>query len=59
MISNEEGAKTTLHCATAPEVAGKTGLYWDKCAERRPGRLARNDDLARELWEKSEGWTRV
>jgi retinol dehydrogenase-12 len=56
MISVEEGAKTTLHCATAPDVADQSGLYYDKCAERRPSRLARSDELARELWDKSAAW---
>src|SRR5512144_719926 len=30
LISNEEGAKTQLYCATAPELAGVTGRYYDK-----------------------------
>lgn len=56
MLSNEEGAKTSLFCALSPEVADKTGLYWDTSAEKRPSRLALDDTLARELWEKSEAW---
>lgn len=58
MITNEEGAKTSLYCATAPELEGKTGRYWDKCAEREPSVLAQDDALAKELWTKSELWTR-
>jgi retinol dehydrogenase-12 len=57
MISNEEGAITTLHCATHPELASETGLYYDKCAHRRPSKLACDKDLADKLWLKSAEWT--
>lgn len=58
MISVEEGAKTTLYCAASPEVAGETGLYYDKCASRRPSALGRDDALAAELWKRSADWVR-
>jgi len=54
MISPEEGAKTTLHCATSPESARETGLYYDKCKVRWPSRVAQDAELARRLWEFSE-----
>jgi retinol dehydrogenase-12 len=57
MISNEEGAITTLHCATHPELASETGLYYDKCNPRRPSKLACDKDLADKLWLKSAEWT--
>jgi len=56
MLSNEDGAKTTLYCATSDEVAGASGGYFDKCAERRASKLARDEALARELWERSAAW---
>ncbi len=59
MISNEAGAMTSLHCATAPELAGRSGLYYDSCLEREPSKLALDDDLARELWKKSLEWCRL
>ena len=58
MISPEEGANTTLYCATAPEVASKSGSYWDNCAEKKPSRAARDQALATELWQQSEAWTK-
>ncbi|MBK6693722.1 MAG: SDR family oxidoreductase [Myxococcales bacterium] len=58
MITNEEGAKTSLHCANEPGLDGKSGLYWDKCEERMPSELAQRRDLAEELWTRSEEWTR-
>lgn len=56
MITPEEGARTTLYCATAPEVAGDTGLYYDKCRPKTPSRAARDAALAQELWRRSEVW---
>jgi dehydrogenase/reductase SDR family protein 13 len=58
MKSNEEGAATTLWCATSSDVADQSGRYYDECRERRVSRLADDPDLARELWDRSEAWTR-
>ena len=57
MISTEEGALTTLHCATAPAVAEDTGLYYDKCQPRRPSAMGSDAALAAQLWQRSEAWT--
>lgn len=54
MITNEDGAKTSLYCAASPDVAKEDGLYYDECKEKRPSRLARDPELAKKLWEKSE-----
>jgi len=54
LISNEEGARTQLYCATAPELAGVTGRYYDKSREVRPNPLADDPALARELWTRTE-----
>jgi NAD(P)-dependent dehydrogenase (short-subunit alcohol dehydrogenase family) len=50
-----EGARTSLYCATAPELASETGLYYDDCRRREPNRRA-TPERATELWEHSEGW---
>lgn len=57
MISVQDGAKTTLHCATSPEAAQHSGEYWDECKTKRPNRLALDEALAAELWAKSLEWT--
>jgi hypothetical protein len=57
MISNEEGAKTTLYCATSSEVEDLSGEYFDECKPKKPSKLALDSDLADELWKKSEEWT--
>lgn len=57
MRSAEEGARTSIYCASSPEVADHDGHYYDdRCKERRPSRLALDDALANELWERSDRW---
>ena len=58
MISAEEGARTTLHCATAPALAGESGLYYDKCRPVAPSAAGQDPALAAELWRRSEDWLR-
>jgi retinol dehydrogenase-12 len=54
MLSNEEGARTPLYCATADELATITGRYYDKSREVPPNPLANDEALAKELWERTE-----
>ncbi|MFO0553004.1 MAG: SDR family oxidoreductase [Polyangiaceae bacterium] len=56
MISNEEGAKTSLHCATSEEAGRETGLYYDKCKPKKASRVAADLELSRRLWRASEEW---
>jgi len=56
MLTVEDGAATSLYCATSPEVAGDSGLFYDKCAPRPASQVA-TPELGRELWERSEAWT--
>lgn len=55
MKSAEDGARTSLHCAASPDVAGETGRYYDGCREKRPSKVA-TPELAAELWARSEAW---
>jgi NAD(P)-dependent dehydrogenase (short-subunit alcohol dehydrogenase family) len=43
-------------CAASDEVAGQTGLYYDKCRQKVASKLALDDVLARELWDRSAAW---
>jgi retinol dehydrogenase-12 len=54
-----EAARTSVYCATSPDVAGESGLYYSRLATREPSPTARDDSLARELWERSERWCGV
>jgi len=55
MLSAEQGAATSLYCATAPELAGMSGRFYDNCQEREPSAVA-TPELAGALWEHSEAW---
>jgi NAD(P)-dependent dehydrogenase (short-subunit alcohol dehydrogenase family) len=58
MVTPEEGAQTSIRCATAPELASETGRYYDRDGkERKPNRLANDEALAKQLWTKSAEWT--
>lgn len=57
MLSNEEGAKTSLYCATEPSLATSSGRYYRKSREATTSKVAQDDALARELWARSEEWT--
>lgn len=56
MRSTEEGAETSLHCATAPQLEGPPGGYFEKSRPSTPNRVA-TPELAAELWRRSEEWT--
>ncbi len=55
MKSTEQGARTSLYCATSPDVAGDTGRYYDDQREKAPSKVV-TPELAAELWERSEKW---
>lgn len=57
MDTPEDGARTSVYCATSPEVAEHSGRYYDSEKEKRPNQLADDAELARTLWEKSAAWT--
>ncbi|KAB2013673.1 hypothetical protein ES319_D09G171700v1 [Gossypium barbadense] len=48
-----QGAATTCYVALHPRLNGVTGKYFADCNEMRPSSYARNESLARELWEFS------
>ncbi len=57
MLSNEEGAKTTLYCTVSAEAAPDDGLYYDQCLPKAPSAVAEDVELAGRLWAKSVEWT--
>jgi NAD(P)-dependent dehydrogenase (short-subunit alcohol dehydrogenase family) len=52
-ISLDEGAKTIVHLASSPSVAGTTGQYFYKCQPMTPSLPAQDDRAALLLWERS------
>jgi retinol dehydrogenase-12 len=51
--TSEQGAQTSVYLATSPEVAGVTGAHFARCRPIEPSALARDDALARRLWNVS------
>jgi retinol dehydrogenase-12 len=58
MSPPEQGARTSVYCATSPDVADDSGGYFEDCGKREPSKVA-TEDLGRALWERSEVWTAV
>lgn len=58
MITPEQGAESSLRCATDPELASHTGRYYDVGGkETAPNRVADDLELAKTLWTRSAEWT--
>jgi retinol dehydrogenase 12 len=58
-LSPEKGASTTIHLATAPEVAGVTGEYFVKQRVERSSPESHDDEASRRLWAISEEMTQL
>jgi hypothetical protein len=59
MVGPEEGARTSIYLASAPEVQGISGGFFDEKQRRRSiAAKALQNEGAQILWEKSEAWTR-
>lgn len=53
-LTPEQGARTSVYLATAPEVAAHRGEYFIKCKPAQPKPWARDDAAAERLWRLSE-----
>lgn len=58
-ISVEEGAKPSVYLASAPEMQGVTGRYYDRLTERRSSDLSYNLAARKRLWQVSETLAQV
>ncbi len=56
-ISAEEGARRIVHLVVSPELSATTGQYFENDRVVDPAQLARDDALARRLWQESERLT--
>ncbi|XP_051966790.1 dehydrogenase/reductase SDR family member 13-like [Xyrauchen texanus] len=50
----QSGAQTTLHCALQEGIESLSGRYFSNCAVQKVKAKAKDDALARKLWEVSE-----
>ena len=53
-LDPEAGAQTTLHCALQEGIEPLSGCYFSCCAAQEVSPQARDDAVARKLWEVSE-----
>jgi NAD(P)-dependent dehydrogenase (short-subunit alcohol dehydrogenase family) len=56
LLRPHQGADTVVWCATSNEVADHSGHYYQRRGIAPPSPVAQDDDLARELWDRSEEW---
>jgi retinol dehydrogenase-12 len=55
MLTIEQGAATSVYCATSPDVAADTGLFYDECRVKAASPVA-TPELAEMLWKRSSEW---
>lgn len=53
------GAQTQIRLAVDPELVTVTGKYFSDCKESWTMWTAKNDEMAKWLWDKSEELTRM
>jgi len=58
-ISEEEGARTSFYLVNSEEVKNVTGQYFDNCKPKNPSKLAQDDALASELWQRTVEMTQI
>jgi NAD(P)-dependent dehydrogenase (short-subunit alcohol dehydrogenase family) len=56
LLTPEQGAQTTLHCATAADVV--PGGYYERCVQAAPSTAAQDAAVASELWERTAAWVK-
>lgn len=50
----EQGAATTVFCATASELDEVGGKYFNNCWYCEPSKIVENEKLRKKLWRMSE-----
>lgn len=53
LILQQQGASTTVYCATAHELSGCTGLYFNNCCRCPPSKPSQDPQMAKLLWDIS------
>jgi retinol dehydrogenase-12 len=56
MKTVEQGARTTVYCATDASIAAQSGRYYQDEREHETSALGKDRELARELYERSAAW---
>lgn len=53
-IWQQQAAATSIYCATANELTGLSGLYFNNCFFCEPSKLSKSAALQQQLWKLSE-----
>lgn len=53
--SLQQAASTSVFCATAPELVGVTGVYFNNCFRCEESSVAQSNEMAKALWDISYG----
>ncbi len=56
LLTPQEGAQTTIHCASHPDLRG--GLYYRNCQPAKPAADSQYGDVSRRLWKETKGWVK-
>ena len=51
----DQGAETSVYLASAAELEGVTGKYFQDCAESQSSELSHDRELALSMWNESSG----
>jgi len=57
MLTPARGARTSIFLATAPQVEGLSGAYYERCRPVQPSAAAQDAAAAERLWRESERLT--
>jgi retinol dehydrogenase 12 len=57
MISNQEGARGSVHLATASELAPHHGAYFHQTRLKEPNPVTQDPSHRKTLWERTSDWT--
>lgn len=50
----QQASATSVYCATANELTGLSGLYYNNCFFCEPSKLSQSSTLQQQLWQLSE-----
>jgi NAD(P)-dependent dehydrogenase (short-subunit alcohol dehydrogenase family) len=55
----DKGAETSVFLASSPEVKDISGEYFSNKKKAATSKLAKNEEIARRVWDKSLEWTKI
>ncbi|MEQ9300699.1 MAG: SDR family oxidoreductase [Cyclobacteriaceae bacterium] len=59
MITEEQGARTSIYLASDPKLNATSGKYFDNCKQQEPNAFAKDEKLMDRLWQVSAEQTEL